>query len=347
MQEKLNEEQYLLKIYQMINKEHPIPKSEEEKNIAIKWVKQKYPQILILYKQYKNNPIGVSLFELQEYVDLRKMEFFYINRNVPTGDCVDSWIGLSDLKEYMLKRLVSYKVMGKGDVNKILWNSRILPEIINRVGLQSAKYYITTFYEQDQGEEDEFLITPSFLEQGDELVHLKDICGSELEIPAIEKKIQEYLRLRHFSKEQIETLRKEFIKQVFMSKFLANKDENNGNTSIIIGQDNGMRNIKMAPMYDLDFSCGNERLCDCNIERTINKKSDLKSFVNYYKEEEWFSEWIKEKVLTLQINDIHFEKNNNKPNICKETLAQYVRFLDTQKRRIELALENSNTLEEI
>lgn len=236
MQEKLSEEEYLLKIYQMVNKEKEVPKSEEEKSKAIEWTKQRYPEYLILYEQYESNPIGVSLFELSEYVDLRKWEFFYTNTNVPTGDCVDSWIGLSDLKEYMLKKFVSYRVIGKGDTHKVLLNSRIVPEIINMVGIQSAKYYVTTFYEKDQGEIEDFLATQSFLEKGDELIHLKDICDSEIEIPVIENKLEEYLRLRHFPREQIEELNKVFIKQAFMSKFLANKDENNGNMAIIISR---------------------------------------------------------------------------------------------------------------
>lgn len=103
----------------------------------------------------------------------------------------------------------------------------------------------------------------------------------------------------------------------------------------------------MSPMYDFDFTCGNERIHGCNVERTIDNKNDLISFVNHYKEKEWFSKWIKEKVLTLQINDIHFEENNNKPSISNQVLSEYARFFELQKRQVELGLANTNTLEEI
>lgn len=172
--------------------------------------------------------------------------------------------------------------------------------------MHSAKYYTTIFYNADSGEEEEFLLTHSFLKDDEELIHIADICEDN-EIPIIEKSIEQFFMLRYFNESQIDQLKLDFIKQSFLNKLFDNKDANGKNMGIIYKG----KNARMSPMFDFDFCMGNTRVKGCNIEKTVNGKKDLLSFIDFYKENQSFMQWIQNYILPLEIKKEDIKKNNN------------------------------------
>ena len=115
----------------------------------------------------------------------------------------------------------------------------------------------------------------------------------------IEKALTIYLNNRRFSEEEIEETRKNLIKQCIISKILSNKDEANRNWGIIISK---QRNVKLAPMYDFEYCLQDKYEVS---KREINGSENLNEFIKYYSKEEWFNEWIHNRVLNLDMDNVY------------------------------------------
>lgn len=341
--ELLNENEYLLKLYFLLNED--TAKIDKIENIEEKviYIQKKHHDFFCkaqnAYNEYKNKYQGKSFFDSEFWVDLRSSEIFFNNRDLVRGNNSESWFYLADLNEYLLKQIVPYRLIKNGNQFKAVINNMIMPELVKACRLKSAEYYVSTYYEKDEGEEESFLVTPCFLSEGEELIHIEDVAYvNENEIINVEKNIVEYLTLRHFKKEQIENVRKEYVKQAFVSKFFDNCDENNGNVGIIVDKD---RNVRLAPMFDFDYYCGLERTCNTNIKKTVNGKIDKQSFIEYYKTFNWFMEWLNNNFLAIDFDSIDFYKNNkNKVEIPKEILQEYKSFFESGKACVQTYLDS-------
>lgn len=339
----LDENEYLIKLYYLLKED--TSEIDEIENIEekITYIKEKssglFSKLKSAYNEYKNKYEGKSFFSSDFFVDLRKIEVFFNSRDLAKGNNSEGWLYLADLHEYLLKQIVPYRLIQNGDQYKIMVNNMILPKIVRASGLESAEYYITTYYEKDEGEDEEFLITPCFLSEGEELIHINDVAYEhEREITKVEKNIVEYLTLRHFKKEQIESVRREYIKQAFVSKFFRNCDENNGNVGMIVDKD---RNVRLAPMFDFDYYCGIERTCQTNVEKTVNGKIDIQSFLEYYKTFDWFMDWLNNSFLTIEFDSLDFyEENKNKIKLSDKTIKEYKNFFESRKKRVQTYLDS-------
>lgn len=284
------------------------------------------------YAQYKNYYMGKSLFETINKLNLTQIPMFITNSNVGKSYFSEFWFVLSDLQEYLLKQIVSHRFIKDGNQSRVIENAMIIPEIVRQCKCESAQYYITEYFD-DNGYSDEYLVTPSFLKKEEELLSFTHICGeNEMEIPNMQYKLCEYFRLRHFSTEQIKKLERDFIKTMFISKLIENKDEHSENISVIIYK----KSVKMAPFYDYDYCCGNERI-KSNIERKVNGKSDLSSFVDYYINEKWFRQWLENVILNLNV-DTAIEQKNLKKNKAVIDEKYYIDFFEQKKNILAKAL---------
>lgn len=334
--------EFLLKLYFLLNKdtnEIDFEGSIEEK---IQYIKQNnielFERMINAYNEYKNKYIGKSFFEDKYLVDLTEVEVFFYDRYSAKGNNFEGWFYLADFHEYLLKQIVPYRLIKNGNQFKVITNNMIIPELVRASGLESAEYYISTYYEKDDGGKEEFLVTPCFLSEGEELIHLEDVFyQNEADIVKVEKNIVEFLTLRHFKKYQIENVRNEYIKQAFISKFFRNCDENNSNVGIIIDKD---RNVRLAPMFDFDYYCGVERTCNTNFEKKVNGKIDIQSFIEYYKTFDWFMDWLKNDFLTIDFNSLDFYKGNkNKLKLGNQTIQEYKDFFEARKNRVQEYLD--------
>ena len=159
----------------------------------------------------------------------------------------------------------------------------------------------------------------------------------------LEKNIELFFKLRHFSKKQIENVKLNFLKQSFLNKFFDNKDVNNMNMAIIYRG----KNIRMSPMYDFDYCMGNERVKGCNIENTVQGKSDILSFIDYYKNNKQFISWVKAYIMPLELKKADIKENNNNLHITSKTIDEYNEKINQKKMLIKEYLRNTVEQEDI
>lgn len=328
MNKELTIEQYLQKLRKIIDGERSHREYEHTKE------NEEYKSIILareqkMYDAYCRDRTDNDLFSIRE-VDL-VTEPFYVIGSAYNGYFCDSWIMLNDFKKYMIKCIVPDRQIIGGNSNIVIQNAMVIPKIIRAMGCESAEYYITNWWKEDDlgssTEQDTFIATPSFLKKGEELISLYSICEEEYnsDISEIEQKIKTYASLRkeRYGKEQIDRLVEDFIKLTFISKFIENCDERSQNMSIIVDD----KSIRMAPLYDYDYCCGNQRIR--NIERTINGKKDLASFIEYYMDRPWFKKWLKERVLTLDLDEV-LKQDKNSPNKAIYDEEYYKKIFEKQ-----------------
>lgn len=341
MEHKLTFEEYIQKLSDILEKEITIDTIKEDiSNNTDSSKIEKAKQKIEAYKRYCNLT-EESAFDEKD-INLSKEIYFSQNRNA-VGSFADFWFVLYDLKSYLLKEIVPERFIKNSNgskYNKIISNSIVIPEVIEALGLESAKYYITDYWDDtaDNLYTNLYLVTPDFLQEGEELYSIKDIVGLGVtDVIDLENKIRNYYRYKPFSNDQKEALIKQFIKAVVINKIIDNTDENNENMSIIVNSEK--KTVKLAPLYDYDFCCENQSYKDS--KRTINGKSNLSDFINYYKKYPWFEQWLKEKVLTLNIDEIlskYDKKVPNKPTITDESKRFYKSFFAQKKRIIKECL---------
>lgn len=253
-----------------------------------------------------------------------------------TSKCLQSSINVEDYRAcigwVMLKSSKKMALIKNcfGDINRDMtienyyiskYNPILVPEIARQFLLEAAQYYIVTRAKGKRASKIDLMLTTDFRdeEQEEELIEGKYICGAELKTSQIIEKQQEYLMEHNASPEDMEMVRRNFIKQTIFNKFIEQTDENNGNWGIVKNK-NGR--FKLAPIYDLDCTCGvslkgygiTKRICD-------NGRDDLDSIVMQYKDEPCLQEYMKYVIQNFSIEKA-FEKAKINSKIDFSRIAQ-------------------------
>ena len=155
-----------------------------------------------------------------------KNPYFIKNHNTK-GVFSQFWLILSDLRTYLLKELPAGRFFSDKIGLYTRDNALVVPRLIRAAGLDSAEYYIVNWVMDDSVStwEDDFLLTPSFLKKGDEMLSFKDIFGQEcLDIETVENNLRKELVLRHFKKKNIDRFILELRKKICMSEIIDNTD---------------------------------------------------------------------------------------------------------------------------
>lgn len=263
-----------------------------------------------LYKYYNLEEESKLVFNDEGRVDLDKIKFEKSMIEVNNSSKAYGWIILPDLSTGLLKIGLEQKDKEVG--TKSRYATLVSMSVAKETGIESATYYLTTNKINDKVKNElGYIYTPNFLKEGGELISgLSIATDSEVmtelrgnmnsnDMARIEKALTIYLNNRRFSEEEIEETRKNLIKQCIISKILSNKDEANRNWGIIISE---QRNVKLAPMYDFEYCLQDKYEVS---KREINGSENLNEFIKYYSKEEWFNEWIHNRVLNLDMDNVY------------------------------------------
>ena len=263
-------------------------------------------------------------------VDLSKEPYFIITQNVK-GFFSQCWIILSDLNKYLLKELPDAKFYKNRTDFFSRANARVVPKIVRATGLKSAEYYIANWVMDDSVStwEDDFLLTPSFLKDGDEMLNFKDILGQDcMDIDVLEKRLRKELELRRFKTKDIAKFIQELRKEICMSEILDNSDMSSENMSVIFNNNS----VRIAPMYDYDFCMGNESTANRHFK--IRGMEGLHAVLSYYKDDVELMKWLREKVLTID-----FEKMIANEFESEDALKLRQRYIDFWERQMQIVKE--------
>lgn len=303
--QKLNEEEYLRKALKLWGINKDCIENRIKDRIGIAPVEE-------LYKCYESEVSSELVFNNEGKVDLEKMKFERSMIDVNNSSKAYGWIIFPDLSVGMLKSSFENIKNNKEDGKRARYATLVSASVAKELGIESATYYLTTNKINDKLKNElGYIYTPNFLKYGEELISGLDIStdsdvmtglrgnvnGNDMK--RMEKALTIYLNNRRFSQEEIEDTRRNLIKQCIISKILGNKDEANRNWGIIISK---QRNVRLAPMYDLE-SCLQDKYI--NSLREINGSTELSNFISHYSKEEWFNEWINDKVFNLDIESVY------------------------------------------
>lgn len=326
-------------------------------------------------KKYKVNASRAK--KMYRYVDrdkdgniiIKQGQFLVSTIPVARYAFVDGWILLIQSEVFTRKDNLGKMVLVKSYIpdkypkkysdsekEKAIANNFIMSELAKQFLLQAAEYYNVVFEDCDELAKSEnykkqgnskvrriipgkrYFVTPSFLEDDEELIHLADILKSPniLLVSEMLKNIEEYLILRDVYQEDIKQIKKSFIKQCIFHKFIDFTDEHNWNSGIIFSQRNGVLRARYAPEYDLDFSA--------EVYNTINEGIQPKVFYRITDDGglflddmleqfkgEYEKEYLKKVISTFNIDEaIEKGKENGNIKLSERTLKQYKKFFAEQ-----------------
>ena len=322
--QKLEEQEYLRKALKIwgINKKCIDDRIKDRIGIA---------PIEELYEYYHKGANSNLIFNNDGRVDLEKMNFKKSMIDVNNSSKAYGWIIFPDLFTGILKNSLENIERNNEDGEKARYATLVSMIVARKLGIESANYYITTNKIDDKTKNElGYIYTPNFLKENEEFISglhivtnsivMDEFRGdlNHLDMKRIEKALIIYLNNRRFNPEKIESVRRNLVKQCIVSKILGNKDEANRNWGIVVSNNENQdevikRNVKMAPMYDLE-SCLQDKYI--NELREMNGNVELSEFINNYLKEEWFNEWIKDKVLNLDMSEVYKDTiNESKINI--------------------------------
>lgn len=241
-------------------------------------------EIIIGNKDYNNSAIEVSNYT----------------------NCI-KWILLKDKRTMALLKYPFgdvYRNLSKEQYDISLYNNILLPQIAGQMQSESAKYYIAEPNKASNNRR--HLVTIDFKNPSEELIYGEEILEqtdgdiNELNIQNIINHLKAYLVKEQIKSQDIESIKREFIKQSLFNRFVKQSDENNHNWGILLNQENNRARI--APIYDLDCCCEIGTLRKHVRTTQDDSKYSMNSFIKEFGQYEWFIPYLKEVLEDFDIN---------------------------------------------
>ena len=247
------------------------------------------------------------------------------------------------------------------DAEITMANNFIMPEIAKQFQLEVADYYNVVFEdgeglksranfkeigrikEQKIQPNHRYLLTPSFLRNDEELIHLADILENKYESKAtkILNAIEEYLKKMRAPETDIKAVKLNFIKQCIFDKFIDFSDEHNLNSGIIIKKEAEGIRARLAPCYDLDFAAGVYNTIDGEIQvraffrKSDNGRFDLTDILEQFRSN-FEKEYLKEVLLKLDIEQaIEIGEQYGNFKLSDIAKRRYMDFFKIQQADLE------------
>ena len=302
------------------------------------------------YEDYlSKNQVSISNENTQKYFSWSEDGEILIENSILRKSTIDvdnytnclDWNMLKDNETMvLLKRPFGdiYRGLSIDDYYIAIYNNILLPQIAKQLGNESAKYYIAKDKERKNGKK---IVTIDFKRKDEELIHGEDILERmgesirELNIRKLLDTTEDYLIEKGYYNQDIENIKKDFIKQSFFNKFIKQFDENNHNWGILVNSK--LNSARIAPLYDLDCSCDIGKLSK-HMRTTDNESfNSMEQFMKQYKDEDWFEMYIKEVISKFNIEeafkDSEEETNTKIPVKYKQRYKDFfaVRFYELKQ----------------
>jgi hypothetical protein len=295
---------------------------------------------------------GYHIYHDYRYLNGRRVNGLYMQ---------ESYLG-TDHKIYLSKKSMKSRTLpvSRETSMEVDYNSLLVESVFNYFSEPVASYYLVKTNAIPYNS----IITPSFLESNQELIHLRDLDDEEREntidthsnrlniiINSLTKRYKGIMNDNDFQN-MINKVQLQYCIQSFMKLLVGPMDANYGNTGIILTHnENGIPSIEIAPAFDLDvsFNISTELMKSNNIDqiKDINgNPSTITSIIKEFKDIPGFKEFLDNFVKKLLnhnapkniLNNV-YERTNL--SFFKEREDSYIHFLD--KRFIEVLDAYRNT----
>lgn len=221
-------------------------------------------------------------------------------------NCI-KWILLKDQKTMaLLKRPFGdiYRNLDKRQYDISVYNNILLPQIAKQFQNKSAMYYLVKGNKASRNIKN--ILTLDFKRKNEELIYGEDILEetdgdiNELNIEKIIGAIDKYLNEKGFKHQDIDIIKKDFVKQSIFNRFVKQADENNHNWGILVNKKE--ERARMAPVYDLDCCCDVGPLKKHKRKTNDGNTTNMQGFFEDFGSHNWFNMYIKELLEDFDIN---------------------------------------------
>jgi len=293
-----------------------------------------YELFMSFLTNYLNNQPPKLVYDEKGRIDLTKtLHIVRPAKFCGRGSFIANNIMLTDGTIYFCKIPINQASKTRIREKNIIYVPIIAAQIAKKIGVEAADITIGTAKNGVPR-----LLSKNFLNTNQELiVYTEDTA--EILISEQLRELEKALKLRKFPESEIERTKLEFLKQEFVAKLIDLRDQTAENSPIIVETDEkGQKHVKMAPMYDLDFSLGTSnilaRKCD-------NGKEDIASLIEQYKDYPGFREFAEKSIQTLDISQlfddiyrstglVEFKDLKNNPDMMK-----FIDFVNQNIRKSE------------
>lgn len=347
---KLSKKEYILKaarLYGLTDFELKDLEDYLNGNFDNKYIAKRNIKLFRMYHTYISPKYNehISVDE-NGIIDLDNYLFIISKRRLQDSKIGRDWLISSNLDSYLITNRHSSDINNKW-IKISEKNNFLLPQIAKQLELPATIYYKGKFPEKSQRLESVFFMTKDLLKDGESLIlgdeiykRKKDRVKIDFEdlLSETAKYIKRYYKKNKINSSEAEKVkdevRKGLIKQTIFNKLVFNNNEGNSKWGLIKQEDS---TLKLAPIYSFDYCSGVESSGKSH-HRVLHKKEDVETFIQEYADEEWFRKWIKEKVITLDIDKaINDMKNETGMNLTEKENEYYKFSLKRNLDRIKNA----------
>lgn len=264
----------------------------------------------------------------------------------------NSWINIKGGYGCLIKNLFcDIHPNGMTDKQKeiSMYNNIIVPYIgTEGFAVDTVKYYFAKFAKGEQ----KLPVNPNLVylmsfdekKENEETIEGKDMILDEnlQDTEFFSQRLvatKQYLKWRRIPEHTIINIEDELIRQEIFKKFVKYTDNHNRNWAIAVDG----KNARVFPVYDFDMCCGinyisqdpfSSKCVECPIESCAdNGETDLKSFIEQYKELPWMKTYIGEVLDNFNIEEIFNAIDEMNGTSIPQEIRQY--YTEYFKQRLQ------------
>ncbi len=308
------------------------------------WIFRRNEVLFELYEKYKSqsfpngfrmNGLGIYAPKDEEYVLSRERQNRW-NNNQGTPQVGLGWIMTPSLDYFMITSNAksSHNVTEKYH-NLAEKNSFFLPQIAKQLELPTNVYYRGVIKKGKDKRKvhlsKDFIKPDEMYFAGYGFIKSKKKNENKIPFKRVLSGTRAFMLEEEGSRgipkketlERFEEVRRGLIKQTFFNKLTLNDDESNATWGLIRGRD---CRFHLAPLKSFQTSCGAKVIGygGKGCHRTAsNGYDDIQSFLLEYSKEDWFREWIEDKVLNLDIDRAFTDAENQSKVLISPKEREY------------------------
>lgn len=265
------------------------------------WFQPDYDHFINFLECYLKDIPATEFFTDGGYLDLRRTVHLVkpLRFVASPGNFTDNHIMFTDGNKYISKLPLNQKGNSGVRSGACKYCALIASHIAKTIGVEAAEVRLALNHNGVK------IMSKNFLTQNEELIEYGDYV-TEGSISAQLSQMEQTLRLRRFSDEEIKTAKFEFLKQEFLAKLIGLKDQSLSNSPIIVSVDkNGIKHVREAPMFDFDYSFHiGEKSDNLPVRKCDNGRIDIGSFIEQYKDYPGFKEFVKKSLDSIDMDRI-------------------------------------------
>lgn len=275
------------------------------------FIMKRNAKLFSMYEKYSSKDYNERMQADEEgIINLDDYYFIISKRRLLDSKIGNYWVISSNLDSYLVTDPHSQDIKDRF-VNISEKNNFLLPQLAKQLDVPATVYYKAKNTEGKSKNKISFM-TKDFIQAGETLIPGTSIykrkndkrrVNFEALLEATDKYIKRYAKKNKMSEEDLqktrEDARKGLIKQTIFNKIVFNDNENNSKWGLIAGED---KSLRLSPLFSFDYCAGSETTNKSHHRVIYRNREDIDAFISEYGTEDWFKDWIREKVIPLDID---------------------------------------------